>query len=43
MRIKAEGDYPALKVLMDKYAVHFDPALRDQMIARYRKLDIPAY
>ncbi|HLI86149.1 MAG TPA: hypothetical protein VKV17_19690 [Bryobacteraceae bacterium] len=43
MRIKAEGDYPALKALMDKYAVHFDPALRDQVIARYKKLDIPAY
>jgi dipeptidyl-peptidase-3 len=43
MRIKAEGDYPALKALMDKYATHFDPTLRDQVIARYRKLDIPAY
>jgi len=43
MRDKAEGDYPALKALIDKYAVHFDPALRDQVVARYRKLDIPAY
>ena len=43
MRIKAEGDYPAIKALMDKYGVHFDPALRDQVIARYKKLDIPAY
>jgi dipeptidyl-peptidase-3 len=43
MRIKAEGDYPAIKALMDNYAVHFDPALRDQVIARYKKLDIPAY
>jgi dipeptidyl-peptidase III len=43
MRIKAEGDYPAIKALMDKYGVHFDPAVRDQVIARYKKLDIPAY
>ena len=25
MRIKAEGDYDAIKALMDKYGVHFDP------------------
>jgi dipeptidyl-peptidase-3 len=43
MRIKAEGDYNALKALIDKYGVHFDPALRDQVIARYAKLDVPAY
>ena len=43
MRIKAEGDYAAIKALMDKYGVHFDPVLRDQVIARYKKLDIPAY
>ncbi|PWU11563.1 MAG: peptidase M49 [Terriglobia bacterium] len=43
MRIKAEGDYPALKALIDKYGVHFDPALRDQVVARYEKLNVPAY
>ena len=43
MRIKAEGDYPALKALIDKYGVHFDPKLRDQVVARYDKLNIPAY
>jgi dipeptidyl-peptidase-3 len=43
MRIKAEGDYDAIKALTDRYAVHFDPALRDQIIARYKKLDIPTY
>ena len=36
MRIKAEGDYDAIKALIDKYGVHFDPALRDQVMARYR-------
>jgi dipeptidyl-peptidase III len=43
MRIKAEGDYNAIKALIDKYGVHFDPALRDQVMERYRKLDIPTY
>jgi dipeptidyl-peptidase-3 len=43
MRIKAEGDYPAAKALIDKYAVRFDPALRDEVISRYQKLDLPAY
>jgi dipeptidyl-peptidase-3 len=43
MRIKAEGDYEAIKALVDKYGVHFDPALRDQVMARYRKLDVPSY
>ena len=43
MRIKAEGDYAAIKALVDRYAVHFDPALRDQVMARYRKLDVPTY
>ncbi len=43
MRIKAEGDYGAIKMLVDKYGVHFDPKLRDQVAARYKTLDIPAY
>jgi dipeptidyl-peptidase-3 len=43
MRIKAEGDYSAIKTLVDKYAVHFDPKLRDQVIARYDKLNVPSY
>ncbi|MDE2237529.1 MAG: peptidase M49, partial [Elusimicrobia bacterium] len=43
MRIKAEGDYAAAKTLIDKYGVHFDPALRDEVVARYKKLDLPTY
>jgi len=43
MRIKAEGDYAAIKALVDRYAVHFDPALRDQVVARYQKLGLPTY
>jgi len=43
MRIKAEGDYNAIKALVDKYGVHFDPKLRDQVLARYQALDLPTY
>ncbi len=43
MRIKAEGDYDSIKALVDKYGVHFDPALRDQVLARYKKLNLPTY
>jgi dipeptidyl-peptidase-3 len=43
MRIKAEGDYNAIKALVDKYGVHFDPKLRDQIVARYKALDLPTY
>jgi dipeptidyl-peptidase-3 len=43
MRIKAEGDYDAIKALIDKYGVHFDAVLRDQVVARYQKLDLPTY
>lgn len=43
MRIKAEGDYDAIKALVDKYGVHFDPALRDEILARYQKLNLPTY
>jgi len=43
MRIKAEGDYDAIKALIDKYGVHFDPATRDQIVARFKALDLPTY
>jgi dipeptidyl-peptidase-3 len=43
MRIKAEGDYDAIKALVDKYGVRFDPKLRDEVVARYARLNIPAY
>jgi dipeptidyl-peptidase-3 len=43
MRIKAEGDYEAIKALVDKYGVHFSPALRDQVVARYKQLNLPTY
>lgn len=43
MRIKAEGDYEAIKALVEKYGVHFDPKLRDQVVARYKSLNLPTY
>ncbi len=43
MRIKAEGDYAAIKALVDKYGVRFDPTLRDQVVRRYAALDVPTY
>lgn len=43
MRIKAEGDYAAIKKLIDTYGTHFDPALRDEIVARYKKLNLPTY
>ncbi|MGH7246604.1 MAG: dipeptidyl-peptidase 3 family protein, partial [Pseudomonadota bacterium] len=43
MRIKAEGDYPAIRSLIDRYGVHFDTKLRDQVVERYKKLNLPTY
>ena len=43
MRIKAEGDYGAIKALVDENGVHFDPKLRDQVVARYATLKLPVY
>ena len=42
-RIKAQGDYPAAKALVETYGVHFDPKLRDQVVARVDKLNLPSY
>jgi dipeptidyl-peptidase III len=43
MRIKAEGDYDAAKALITQYGIHFNTAWRDQVIARYKTLDLPTY
>ena len=42
-RIKAEGDYAAAKALFETYGVHFDPTLRDEVVQRVRKLNMPSY
>ena len=43
MRIKGTGDLDAAKALVEKYGIHFDPAVRDDVMARYKKLDTPIY
>jgi len=42
-RIKSEGDYDAARKLFDTYGVHFDPALRDEVVARVDALQLPSY
>jgi dipeptidyl-peptidase-3 len=42
-RIKAEGDYEASKKLFETYGVHFDAKLRDEVVARVDKLNMPSY
>jgi dipeptidyl-peptidase III len=42
-RIKAEGDYAAAQELFETYGVHFDPALRDEVVARVEHLNMPSY
>ena len=42
-RIKAEGDYEAAKKLFETYGVHFDARLRDEVVARVDKLNMPSY
>ncbi len=43
MRIKATGDYDGIKKLIDTYGLHFDPAVRDDVIARYKAINVPIY
>ena len=42
-RIKAEGDYDAAKILFETYGVHFDAALRDEIVTRVEHLNMPSY
>jgi dipeptidyl-peptidase III len=42
-RIKAEGDYEAARALFDRYGVYFDPALRDEVVERVRRHNLPSY
>ncbi len=42
-RIKSEGDDDAARALFDTYGVHFDPALRDEVVARVDRLGLPSY
>jgi dipeptidyl-peptidase-3 len=42
-RIKGEGDYDAARRLVETYGVQFDPALRDEVVARVDRLQLPSY
>jgi len=42
-RMKSEGDYVAAKAFFEQYGVHFDPVLRDEVVARVDRLRLPSY
>lgn len=42
-RIKSEGDYAGAKRLFDTYGIHFEPALRDEVVKRVGALKLPSY
>jgi dipeptidyl-peptidase III len=42
-RMKSEGDYAAAKRFFETYGVHFDPALRDEIVGRVDRLRLPSY
>jgi dipeptidyl-peptidase-3 len=42
-RIKSEGDYVAAKELFETYGVHFDPDMRDEVVARVDHLKLSSY
>lgn len=42
-RIKAEGDYDAARTLFETYGIHFDPALRDEVVERVDAIGLPSY
>ena len=41
--VTSEGDYDAARALIDAHGVHFDPSLRDEVVARVDTLGIPSY
>jgi len=43
MRIKAEGDYDALKNLIDTYATKIDTELRDEVVKRCAAVNYPSF
>ena len=42
-RIKSEGDYQAAKDLVETYAIKIDPQLHNEILDRYKKLNISPY
>ncbi len=42
-RIKSEGDYEAARQLVEKYAIHVDETLHEEILSRYERLDLAPY
>jgi dipeptidyl-peptidase-3 len=42
-RVKSEGDVAAAKKLFETHGIHFDPRVRDEVVGRVEKLDLPSY
>jgi dipeptidyl-peptidase-3 len=42
-RIKSEGDYAAARALFEAHGIHFEPALRDEIVRRVDRLNLPSY
>ena len=42
-RIKSEGDYDAAYTLFESYGIHFDAALRDEVVDRVSRVNVPSY
>jgi dipeptidyl-peptidase-3 len=42
-RIKSEGDYEAARTLVERYAVKVDPVIHQEILSRYRKLNLAPY
>lgn len=42
-RIKSEGDYEAARTLVERYAIDVDPVLHEEILKRYRQLDLAPY
>ena len=42
-RIKSTGDYQAAKEMFETYGIHFDAALRDEIVSRVDRLNLPSY
>ena len=42
-RIKSEGDRPGAEEIMERYAIRIDPKLRDEVVARFDRLNLPSY
>lgn len=43
MRIKAEGDYAAIRNLVNTYGIHINTQWRDQVLQRVAQLHLPTY